>query len=420
MILEKPKLFEHTKSLGIFLTFCLGILIFRLFISYEAYEEFITKPFYYSDVEVLQSYKKCKGKRCYTVLKLRSQEGLSFYTTRYQLEDLRSYHLRLQLFPSDKISFADFLGTFYVKSKIKKRIPLPTSLKQRLVDKIASQHTEAKLSSFYEAIFLARPLDKTLREGINALGISHLVALSGFHLGILWAVIYALLLFLYKPFWQRYFPFRQALFDLGLVSMAFLALYVYFVDFPPSLLRAYAMILGAWSVSLLGLEILSFTFLWALVFVLLALFPFLLVSLSFWLSIAGVFYIYLLLYYLPKDFKWLMTLLFIPVGIFVLMLPIIHSVFPLTTLYQLFSPVLSLVFVPFYPLSILAHLLSLGDFADDSLLRLFSLKVASYELLLPWEYVSAYVLVSLLAMGHRYIFYFLFLMASVFGIYLFF
>jgi len=418
MILSKPKLFESKKSFFGFLIFCLLILFFRLISSYQDYQEFITKPFYYTNVEVLQSYEKCKGKRCYTVLKLRSQEGFSFYTTRYQREDLSYHRLRLQLFPNNEIRFIDFLGTFYVESKVKKRLPLPFSLKEALLNAIASQHHDKSLTSFYQAIFFATPLDKTLREEINKLGISHLVALSGFHLGILWAVIYGLLLLLYKPFQQRYFPFRHALFDVGLVTIILLAVYLYFVDFPPSLVRAYAMMLCGWILILLGLSMLSFSFLWAIVFMLLALFPSLLVSLSFWLSVAGVFYIYLLLHYVPKNHQWLTTLFFIPIGIFVLMLPIIHAIFPITSSYQLFSPLLSLLFVPFYPIVILLHILGLGALLDTFLVMLFNPQVIVYEMLLDIEYFLAYLTLSLLSMWHKYIFYFLCVLAFGFGGYL--
>lgn len=418
MSLAKPSLFTNKKSVVFFLLFCLFILIIRLTFSYQDYQEFITKPFYYTNVEVLQSYEKCKGKRCYTVLKLRSQEGLSFYTTRYQRQDLSYHLLRLQIFPTNEIRFIDFLGTFYVESKVKKRLRLPLSLKEKLLDTIASQHINTNLTSFYQAIFLATTLDKNLREEINKLGISHLVALSGFHLGILWAVVYGLLLLLYKPFQQKYFPFRHALFDIGLLTVILLALYLYFVDFPPSLVRAYAMMFFAWALIIMGLAVLNFSFLWAIVFLLLAFFPSLLVSISFWLSVLGVFYIYLLLHYIPQRYKWLTTLIFIPIAIFMLMLPVVHTIFPITTSYQLFSPLLSLLFIPFYPMMILLHILGLGILWDKALTILFSPQVQVYEMLIPLEYFIYYVVLSLLAMWHRYIFYLLCIVSFGFGGYL--
>ena len=155
--------------------------------------------------------------------------------------------------------------------------------------------------------------------------------------------------------------------------MMILGIYVWFVDFPPSLLRSYAMVFVGWGVLLLGMELLSFTFLASVFLLLCFIFPSLLVSLSFWLSVAGVFYIFLLLQYTKHWNKWLITFIVIPVGIFLLMLPIVHAIFGVTSIYQLLSPLLSLLFVPFYPLVMVLHIVGWGDVFDGVLLGLFSL-----------------------------------------------
>ena len=236
------------------------------------------------------------------------------------------------------------------------------------------------------------------------LGISHLVALSGFHLGILWGLVYGMLLLLYRPLQQRYFPYRHALFDVGLVAMVSLGLYVWFVDFPPSLVRAYAMVLVGWAVLLLGMELLSFTFLTTIMMTLIALFPSLMVSLGFWLSVAGVFYIFLLLQYTKGMKVWLISLVIIPLGIFLLMLPVVHSVFPVTSGYQLLSPLLSLLFVPFYPLVILLHLFGFGDLFDTVLLHVFNMPQESKEAQLPLWALVMYVGVSIGAIWRKELF----------------
>ena len=155
------------------------------------------------------------------------------------------------------------------------------------------------------------------------------------------------------------------------------------------------MVLVGWAVIVLGVELLSFKFLVAIGLALLALFPYLLVSLSFWLSMAGVFYIFLLLQYGKSYSKWLISLLLIPVGIFLLMLPIVHMIFSVTSVYQLLSPLLSIVFIPFYPFVMLLHLLGMGGFLDNALLWLFSLPTESVEHLLPWWMTGLYVGLSL-------------------------
>jgi len=251
------------------------------------------------------------------------------------------------------------------------------------------------------------------------LGVSHLVALSGFHLGILWGLVYGLLLFLYRPLQQKFFPYRHALFDVGLVAMIFLAVYLWFVDFPPSLVRSYAMVLVGWIVLLLGIELLSFTFLTTIGLTLITLFPSLLVSLSFWLSIAGVGYIFLLLQYTKEFNKWIITLLFIPFGIFILMLPVVHTIFGVTSGYQLLSPLLSLLFVPFYPLVIVLHMIGFGGMFDTVLSWLFSLPEESKESILPLWVSGLYIALSVAAIWSLKLFYILLAVALSYGIYLF-
>ena len=118
---------------------------------------------------------------------------------------------------------------------------------------------------------------------------------------------------------------------MGLAAIVVLGVYVWFVGAPPSLLRSYGMILAGWAVLLMAIELLSFDFLATVAALLLVLFPSLSVSLGFWLSVEGVFYIFLLLQYAKGHNKWIITLRVIPVGIFLLMLPIVHTVFAMTS-----------------------------------------------------------------------------------------
>ena len=419
MQLEKPKLFPEKKT---FIWFCVVLLVLitiRLFFTYVSYKEFIEKPFYYTEATVVTSSEKIKNNRWYQVLKLRSVEGFVFYTTSHSKEDFNHTRLRLQIFPNNSITFKDYLGTFYVKSKIKHQEKLPHTFKDYLLKKVSVQHDDVSLSSFYNAIFFATPLDRKLREKISMLGVSHLVALSGFHLTILWGLVYGLLLFLYRPLQQRFFPYRHALFDVGLVAMILLGVYLWFVDFPPSLVRSYAMVLVGWVVLLLGMELLSFTFLATILLILVVLFPSLLVSLSFQLSAAGVFYIFLLLQYTKGMKAWIITLLIIPMGIFILMLPVVHGTFGVTSAYQLLSPLLSVAFIPFYPLAMLSHVLGFGGLADTTLLWLFSLPEESREMLLPSWALWTYIGLSLGAIESRRLFYIVSALAMLYMVYLF-
>ena len=417
--MEKPKFFETDKSFIWTVVLLLLFLALRLFFEYQSYQNFISKPFYYTYANVLNAYEKSKDGKRYKVLKLRSDDGFTFYTTSHQKEDFNHKQLRLQIFPNKGISFKDYLGTFYVKSRIKNSEWLSFTFKDDLLGKVASQHQNSSLQSFYNAIFFATPVNNTLREKISMLGVSHLVALSGFHLGILWGLIYGLLLFLYRPLQQKFFPYRHALFDVGLVAMILLAVYLCFVEFPPSLVRSYAMVLVGWIMLLLGIELLSFTFLTTILLSLVVLFPTLSVSLSFWLSVAGVFYIFLLLQYTKEYNKWMITVLFIPIGIFILMLPVVHHIFGVTSVYQLLSPLLSLLFIPFYPFVMVLHLIGFGGVLDSGLLWLFELPKESVENLLSLWVSGLYIALSVAAIWSIKLFYSLLAVALSYGIYLF-
>jgi len=417
--LEKPKFYPTIQSFLLMLTLLLLLLAIRLIVIYHSYQDFIDKPFYYTYAKVLAAYDKQSAQRVYTVLKLKSTEGLTFYTATYKRGDFRHKRLRVQLFANTKISFLDYMGTFYIKSRIKKEELLPVTLKQKLFKAVDSQHQSSTLASFYNAIFFAAPLEKSLREAISKLGASHLVALSGFHLGMLWGLLYGGLLLFYKPIQQKFFPYRYALLDVGFTAMVLLGLYVWFVDFPPSLLRSYAMVLLGWFVLLLGMQLLSFTFLTTVILILLVLFPTMLVSVSFWLSVSGVFYIFLILRYTEAFHTIVVSIVFIPFGLFVFMLPVVHTVFGVTSIYQLLSPLLSILFVVFYPLEMLLHLLGLGGMLDDALLWLFSLPSESTEHLLPWWATALYIAVSITAVWYRVAFYMIFGFSILYGIYLF-
>ncbi|MCW8820686.1 MAG: ComEC/Rec2 family competence protein, partial [Sulfurovum sp.] len=265
----------------------------------------------------------------------------------------------------------------------------------------------------------ATPLEKDLRKKISMLGVSHLVALSGFHLGILWGLVYGLLLLFYRPLQQYLFPYRHALFDVGLVAIVFLGAYLWFVDFPPSLVRSYAMVLVGWAVLLLGMELLSFTFLTTILLTLVALFPSLLVSLSFGLSVAGVFYIFLLLHYSKGVQTWIISLIFIPLGIFVLMLPVVHTIFGVTSDYQLLSPLLSLLFIPFYPLVMALHSLGFGSMFDTVLLGLFNMPQESTESFFPIWAMPGYIGLSIGAIWSKKLFWLVLGIALFYAIYIF-
>ena len=418
-MLEKPKLFLNLKQFWFSMLFLFFLLTLRLSFLYIEYQNFIEKPFYFTEVEVLQAYKKTKDKKSYTVLKLYSSDlNLNFFTTTFLNSKKIDKKLRMKLFPSRRMKFKEYLGTSFIDSKVNEIFSEEKSYKTEFLNFIACQHENKMIADFYNAIFFANPLEKKLRNQVSKLGISHLIALSGYHLAILSGLLFFLLRPLYRFFQQRYFPYRFGLIDVGFFILLILAWYVWFVDSPASLIRSYMMILTTWILLLLGIELLTLSFLTTITLVLLIIFPHLIFSLAFWFSIVGVFYIFLLLHYFSSLPKIIMTLI-ISFGLFILMLPIVHMVFPLTTPLQLLSPFLSLLFSLFYPLSILFHLLGIGGVFDTLLLQLFMMNSSSSSVILPHFFTGSYLLLSVGAFYFRTLFYLLLVCSVTFFIYLF-
>lgn len=133
--LEKPKLFPEKKTFVWAMIILLLLILIRLFFQYQSYQSFISKPFYYTHAKVLNAYEKTKGDKRYQVLKVRSEDGFTFYTTNYSKDDFNHKRLRLQIFPNKSIGFKDYLGTFYVKSRVKDQELLFLTFKDDLLKK---------------------------------------------------------------------------------------------------------------------------------------------------------------------------------------------------------------------------------------------------------------------------------------------
>ncbi len=418
-MIDKPKLFLTLKEFWFFMLFLSILISIRLFVTYIDYQEFKDKPFYYTETKVLNAYEKDRDKKHFTVLKLYSQKlDLKFFTiTSIPSKEIHQ-RLRVKLFPNSKMKFHEYLGTSFISSKINRIFPKDSNLKSNIIDYISTQHSNSMLSNFYNAIFLAEPLERELRSQVSKLGVSHLIALSGFHLGILSTILFFLLRPIYRLFQQHYFPYRFDLIDIGFSVLVILLLYLIFVDSPASLIRSYVMLLTTWILLILGVELLTLSFLVTITFIIITISPHLLLSLSFWLSVIGVFYIFLLLNYFSHVNKYIMTTI-ISFGIFILMLPVVHIIFPITTPLQLISPILSLLFTLFYPLSMILHLFGFGDILDPILLKLFTLDTFTVDRLIDPYIGFAYLSLSLVAFYDRRLFYLLLLVSFGFFIWFF-
>jgi len=381
----KLPLFRDKKELLIASILAIALFLLHLSFQYSHFIDLKKRDFIIiKDAKVLSAYPHR--------LKLYSSSIGVFYTKRYIRDVAPNDRLRLIIYPKEELSFIKYLKGAYFKSKLSSIVS--KNLYSRDISHfIESQHKNSQIADFYKAIYFAYPLSKELRKRVSRLGVSHLIALSGFHLGILSAIIFLILSPIYKFFQSRYFPYRYIYKDLGIITLIILASYIYLTGYPPSLLRAYAMMVVGYIALIVGVEILSFSTL-ALAFgVLIILLPSLLLSVAFWLSVVGVLYIFLIVRFLEGRVKSrILVYLLLSWLIFILMLPIIHSIFPTMTIYQLFSPILSILFILFYPISIILHLIGFGGVFDLGLERLFYIDSKEYRVMIPFSITILYVI----------------------------
>ena len=351
----------------------------------------------YIEALVLNQYPK--GHRL--VFKLKSRDGVTFYTSTYQdLKDLRDRWVLFRKFDK-KLGFWEYLRGFYAPGYILKL--LPKERRYLLREAIAKQHNSKMLQEMFGALFVASAMSKESRDEIARFGIAHLFAISGFHLGLLAMVVFGLLGVVVRPLWQRFVPYWQMHTLLMAIITLLAGWYMGFLGYTPSIVRSFVMLLFGYYMLHRGLRLLSFETLFWAVLIILALFPTLLFSLGFWLSVAGVFYIYLFLHHFAHLHK-VALLLLLNCYLFAAMLPVTLALFGKWSATMLLSPLLTLLFSLLYPFALLVHLGGHGDLADF-VVMLFAIKSEVVAVQLPWWQLALYLALSGLAILHRFLFF---------------
>ncbi|GAA8343260.1 ComEC/Rec2 family competence protein [Helicobacter pylori] len=353
---------------GVFLSLLLAINLYLEYLNYQKLD--FSKPTSLS-TQILLQYPKTKDQKTYFVLKLQSK-GMIFYTTiKEPLKNLQYRHA--QFFGRIKsCSFLESLKSCFFQT-YSFSLTRKHNFKSHLRHFIDSAHSNALVGNLYRALFIGDSLNKDLRDKANALGINHLLAISGFHLGILSASVYFLFSLFYTPLQKRYFPYRNAFYDIGVLVWVFLLGYLLLLDFLPSFFRAFLMGLLGFLACFFGVRLLSFKLLILACCIAIALLPKLLFSVGFLLSVCGVWYIFLFLKHTQiffKDSSFLKRFfqaIALSVLVFLNMLIIAHAFFPMFSPYQLFSIPLGLIFIVFFPLSLFLHAVGLGSLLDNVL-----------------------------------------------------
>lgn len=407
----------------IFYIAILIIVIFCLSLYYEfyKYQQLSQTKNINITAKVLLQYKK----KDYFVLKLKDSSGATFYTTsRDDLIDLKGKFIRIYGILNKNCNFLNYLKSCYIIS-FEMSLLHKKDYRDGIIDYINSQHNDFYfdgafdinlLGSLYNGIFLATPMDKKILDFSASLGIAHIFAISGFHLGILSFVLYLILSPLYRIFQKRYFSYRNEFYDINFIVLFFAFLYLIVLDFNPSFLRSFAMFAFGLFVLYSGISLLSYKLLFTCIIFILALFPKIFFSVGFWLSCAGVFYIYLYLQYF-KSINKIYSLFLLNIIVFLNMLIIAHYFFYIFSPWQIISPLLTIAFVVFYPLMLFLHIIDFGFILDSPLLLLINYDFFNVELQTPLWLLCVFLISSFMAVFSKKIYYLVLLISILYFLY---
>ena len=404
------KIIKSKQIVTIFILFF--ALLINILLEYSKYLEFIDEEVFETKVEVLNIYQKDD----FDILKLKTS-NFEFFTNMPKNEEIKRFDLLNILIVSRNIDFIDYLKGFYTKTIYFDELQKEQTFKDKIIKNIENNHQDEKIIELFNALFLAVPVSKELRDVITAYGIAHVVALSGFHLVVLSFVIYWILYFPYKFFQDRYFPYRNRKLDILLITIAILFYYLILTDIVPSLLRAFVMFCLGIYLLRSNIKILSYMTLFYTFLIVIAFYPKYIFSIGFWFSIFAVFYIYLFIQYFKNYNKWLLFIFF-NIWMFLIFNPIVHYYFPQTSYEQFYSIPITIFFNFFYPAEIFAHIFGFSNYFDEYLKIFIEYKIYVYEVFTPLYFYILYLFVSFLSIWSKKAFILLNLLMIGFNIYM--
>lgn len=367
--LERVELFD-LKSGSLFVLFLLLIASLSLSWEYHTFLELTRFDDPLVRAEVIDQEIKLIGERPKTSMKLRLENGsLCRCAMSPYLRDLRGRDVLIEL-QTAKVGFLDYLKGFRTRGVIQEVYP-ELSLKERWYRLIAGKHEDAQMKELYGALFVATPMSSDFQTLVGAMGLSHILSISGYHFGILSLIAYVILRRPYGWLQNRYFPYRHGNRDLFFMVFLLLFLYLWALEFIPPMVRSFGMIaVGYWLYDR-GIKIVSIQTLIVAVSLLLAFFPKLFFSLGFWFSSFGVLSIFIFVRYYDHWKPW-QIFLALHLWCYLVLLPISLSIFGTFGYWHIGSIPLALVFNLYYPSVLFLHLTPWGKLYDPYLLRMFN------------------------------------------------
>jgi competence protein ComEC len=395
--LERVDLFDRKSGLLFFLFL---LFIASLSLSYEYYQFSELKTF--DDplirAEVIDQEVRLIGEKPKTSMKLRLENGAYVRCTmRPDVEELRGREILVELLVA-KVTFLDYMRGFHARGVIYEVYP-SLSLKEQWYQRIGSMHEDPWMQELYGALFVATPMSQDFQLLVGAMGLSHILSISGYHYGIISLIAYFFLRSPYRWLQNRYFPYRHGNRDLFLIVLGILFFYLWALEFIPPMVRAFGMIaIGYWLYDR-GIKIISIQTLLIAVGVLLAFFPKLFFSLGFWFSSFGVLSIFIFIRYYEHWKPW-QIFLALHLWCYLVLLPISLSIFGNFGWWHIGSIPLALLFNLYYPAVLALHLTPWGNVFDPYLIEMFESGDVNAVIIPMWMGIGS-ILLALGAMWRK-------------------
>ncbi|MFH0710511.1 MAG: ComEC/Rec2 family competence protein [Pseudomonadota bacterium] len=395
--LERIDLFD-LKSGSLFVLLLLFIASLSLTYEYHNYSQLKHFDDPLIRAEVIDQEVRLISDQPKTSMKLQLENGsLCRCIMSPYLRDLRGREVLVEL-QVKNVTFLDYLSRFNVRASIVEVYPL-LSLKEQWYRHIAAMHTDKMMQELYGALFVATPMSQEFQTLVGAMGLSHILSISGYHFGILSIIAYFLLRPPYRWLHNRYFPYRHGNRDLFLVVLGLLFYYLWALEFIPPMVRSFGMIVVGYWLYDRGMKIVSMQTLFITVGILLAFFPKLFFSLGFWFSSFGVLSIFIFVRYYEEWKPW-QIFLALHIWCYLVMLPISLAIFGTFGWWHMGSIPLALLFNLYYPAVLVLHLTPWGDFFDPYLIALFGAGDV-HKIVIPVWIGYASIFIALIAMRQK-------------------
>ncbi len=284
------------------------------------------------------------------------------------------------------------------KQHVNQLIEQKSTLRQWLFDRYQSISPNNELSPILMALAFGErsSLNPSHWQVLQATGTSHLIAISGLHVGLLASGAYLIVMLFMRylplkdPRWQRVNIRYLAIFMSLLLAVA----YAYLAGFSLPTQRALVMLVLYWFSRLLGIRLSAKRLLLLTLFILILITPFSLFTVSFWLSFYAVVIIFLSLwrfkFFLSKGSaftRFLKSLLIIQCALTLMLIPISAVFFQQISLVSLAAnivavPWMSLVSIPCTLLSVF-----LMPFSEQVAQWFIALSLQSLTWL--WQYLTS-------------------------------